>query len=86
MEDSEQWAGRRSSVGRRAEGVLYIILLALLVSAVFGTCVNPDAPKVGGFGVGLVLLFDIIDVVSTGVTSNRHAERATRFQQAAPLV
>jgi MIP family channel proteins len=36
------------------------VLTFFLVSAVFGTCVNPDAPKVGGFGVGLVLLFDII--------------------------
>ena len=30
------------------------------MSAVFGTCVNAEAPKVGGFGVGLVLLFDIL--------------------------
>ena len=36
------------------------ILTFFLVSAVFGTCVNPEAPKVGGFGVGLVLLFDIL--------------------------
>jgi MIP family channel proteins len=36
------------------------ILTFFLVSAVFGTCVNPEAPKVGGFAVGLVLLFDII--------------------------
>jgi MIP family channel proteins len=37
-----------------------IILTFFLVSAVFGTCVHPDAPKVGGFGIGLVLVFDII--------------------------
>ena len=36
------------------------VLTFFLVSAVFGTCVNPDAPKVGGFGVGLVLVFDIL--------------------------
>jgi MIP family channel proteins len=36
------------------------VLTFFLVSAVFGTCVNPNAPKVGGFGVGLVLLFDIM--------------------------
>jgi MIP family channel proteins len=36
------------------------VLTFFLVSAVFGTCVNPAAPKVGGFGVGLVLLFDMI--------------------------
>jgi MIP family channel proteins len=36
------------------------VLTFFLVSAVFGTCVNPNAPKVGGFGVGLVLLFDMM--------------------------
>ena len=36
------------------------LLTFLLVSAVFGTCVNPEAPKVGGFGVGLVLLVDVL--------------------------
>ena len=36
------------------------ILTFFLVSAVFGTCVNAEAPKVGGFGVGIVLLFDIL--------------------------
>ena len=36
------------------------VLTFFLVSAVFGTCVNPDAPKVGGFGIGLVLVFDIL--------------------------
>jgi MIP family channel proteins len=37
-----------------------IVLTFFLVSAVFGTCVHPDAPKVGGFGIGLVLIFDIL--------------------------
>lgn len=36
------------------------ILTFFLVNAVFGTAVSPDAPKVGGFGIGLVLLFDIL--------------------------
>ncbi len=36
------------------------VLTFFLVSAVFGTILNPDAPKVGGFGVGLVLLFAIL--------------------------
>ena len=36
------------------------ILTFFLVCAVFGTCVNPEAPKVGGFGIGLVLVFDIL--------------------------
>jgi MIP family channel proteins len=39
---------------------LEAILTFFLVSAVFGTCVNPDAPKVGGFAVGLVLWFGIL--------------------------
>jgi aquaporin Z len=36
------------------------ILTFFLVSAVFGTVVSPEAPKVGGFGVGLVLLFAML--------------------------
>jgi MIP family channel proteins len=36
------------------------VLTFFLVSAVFGTAVSPDAPKVGGFGIGLVLLFGIL--------------------------
>jgi len=39
---------------------LEAVLTFFLVSAVFGTCVNAEAPKVGGFAVGLVLLFDIL--------------------------
>ncbi|UCD23698.1 MAG: aquaporin, partial [Gemmatimonadota bacterium] len=40
--------------------VLEAILTLVLVSAVFGTVLAPDAPKVGGFAVGLVLLFAIL--------------------------
>jgi aquaporin Z len=40
--------------------LLEAVLTFFLVSAVFGTAVAPDAPKVGGFGIGLVLLFDIL--------------------------
>jgi aquaporin Z len=36
------------------------VLTLFLVSAVFGTAVSSEAPKVGGFGIGLVLLFDIL--------------------------
>lgn len=36
------------------------ILTLFLVSAVFGTAVSEEAPAVGGFAIGLVLLFDII--------------------------
>ena len=39
---------------------LEAVLTFFLVSAVFGTAVSPDAPRVGGFGIGLVLLFDIL--------------------------
>jgi len=36
------------------------VLTFFLVSAMFGTVVSPEAPRVGGFGVGLVLLFAIL--------------------------
>ncbi|MBI4503169.1 MAG: aquaporin [Gemmatimonadetes bacterium] len=36
------------------------VLTLFLVSAVFGTVVSTEAPKVGGFGIGIVLLFDIL--------------------------
>jgi aquaporin TIP len=37
-----------------------LILTFFLMSAVFGTAISPDAPRVAGFGIGLVLLFDIL--------------------------
>ncbi|HET9464848.1 MAG TPA: aquaporin, partial [Gemmatimonadales bacterium] len=37
-----------------------LILTFFLMSAVFGTAVSPNAPRVAGFGIGLVLLFDIL--------------------------
>ena len=37
-----------------------MILTFFLMSAVFGTAVSPDSPRVAGFGIGLVLLFDIL--------------------------
>ena len=39
---------------------LEAVLTFFLVSAVFGTVVAVDAPRVGGFGIGLVLTFDIL--------------------------
>jgi aquaporin TIP len=39
---------------------LEAVLTFFLMSAVYGTAVSPDAPRVGGFGIGLVLLFDIL--------------------------
>lgn len=43
------------------EGIfIEAILTFFLVSAVFGTAVSDDAPQVGGFGIGLVLVFAIL--------------------------
>jgi MIP family channel proteins len=39
---------------------LELVLTFFLMFAVFGTAVSPDAPRVGGFGIGLVILFDIL--------------------------
>jgi MIP family channel proteins len=46
--------------------VLETILTFFLVLAVYGTAVAKNAPRVGGFGIGLVLLFDIL--VGGGLT------------------
>ncbi len=40
--------------------VIEAILTFLLAWAVMGTAVDANAPKVGGFGIGLVLVFDIL--------------------------
>jgi aquaporin Z len=40
--------------------ILEAVLTLFLVSAVFGTAVSRHAPQVGGFGIGLVLVFDIM--------------------------
>jgi aquaporin Z len=40
--------------------ILEAILTLFLVSAVFGTAVSRHAPQVGGFAIGLVLVFDIL--------------------------
>lgn len=39
---------------------LEAVLTFFLMSAVMGTAVNPESPKVGGFAIGLVLLFGIL--------------------------
>jgi aquaporin Z len=36
------------------------VLTFFLVSAVFGTAVSPDAPKIGGFGIGLAIRVDAL--------------------------
>ena len=44
-----------------AQGVaLEAVLTFFLVFAVYGTAIDPRAPAVGGFGIGLVLTFDIL--------------------------
>jgi aquaporin TIP len=42
--------------------VYEFVMTFLLVTAIFGTCVDPRAPgmKIGGFGVGLTVAFDIL--------------------------
>lgn len=51
--------------------VLEAVLTFFLVSAVFGTAVNSEAPKIGGFGIGLVLFFDImVGGTMTGAAMN----------------
>ena len=37
-----------------------VVLTFLLVSAVFGTAVSTDAPKIGGFGIGLAVFVDAL--------------------------
>ncbi len=37
-----------------------ILLTFLLVFAIFGTAVDPRAPKIGGFGIGLTIAADIL--------------------------
>jgi MIP family channel proteins len=37
-----------------------MVLTFFLVFAVYGTAVDPKAPKIGGFGIGLTVLFDIL--------------------------
>ncbi len=44
-----------------AQGIaIEAILTFMLAFAVMGTAVDPNAPKIGGFGIGLVVFFDIL--------------------------
>lgn len=36
------------------------VLTFFLVSAVFGTAVSPEAPKIGGFAIGLAIMVDAL--------------------------
>jgi len=49
-----------SDIGFTSAILIEAILTFFLVSAVFGTAVSPDAPPVGGFGIGLTLIFAIL--------------------------
>jgi len=64
-----QMAGQVSQLGAPrlandiglAQGiVIEAILTFMLAFAVMGTAVDPRAPKVGGFGIGLVVFFDVL--------------------------
>jgi aquaporin Z len=40
--------------------LLEVVLTFLLVFTVFGTAVDPRAPRIGGFGIGLIICADIL--------------------------
>lgn len=51
--------------------VIEAILTFLLAFAVMGTAVDPRAPKIGGFGIGLAVTFDILaGGIMTGAAMN----------------
>jgi aquaporin Z len=49
-----------TGVGAGLGVFIEIILTALLVFAIFGTAVDPRAPRIGGFGIGLAITADIL--------------------------
>lgn len=49
-----------SSVGLLQGIALEAVMTAFLVFMVFGTAVDKRAPKIGGFGVGLIVVLDVI--------------------------
>ncbi len=64
---TEVWAkvnlgtpGLGPGIGAGTGVLVEIILTFFLVLAVYGTAVDEKAPKIGGFGIGLVLVFDIL--------------------------
>lgn len=40
--------------------LLEALLAFFLMSAVYGTCINSSSPRIGGFGIGLTLIFCIL--------------------------
>src|SRR5262245_29823398 len=52
--------GLGKNVGVGAAVGIEAILTFLLLFSIFGTAVDPRAPKIGGFGIGLTVAFDIL--------------------------
>jgi aquaporin Z len=52
--------GLAGGVGVGAAIVVELLLTVFLLWAVFGTAVSPLAPRIGGFGIGLVVAADIL--------------------------
>ena len=48
------------AMGWRTAVAIEAALTFLLVFSIFGTAVDPRAPKIGGFGIGLTVAFDIL--------------------------
>ncbi|HEX9495687.1 MAG TPA: MIP/aquaporin family protein [Candidatus Limnocylindria bacterium] len=48
------------AVGAGLAVVIEAVLTLFLVWTVFGTAVSPDAPKIAGFGIGLIVAADIL--------------------------
>jgi aquaporin Z len=40
--------------------LLELVMTVFLATAIFGTAVSPGAPKIGGFGIGLAVLADVL--------------------------
>jgi len=52
--------GLSSKVGPGSAVCIEAVLTFLLVFSIFGTAIDPRAPKIGGFGIGLTVAFDIL--------------------------
>ena len=49
-----------SGVSLGSAVLIEAILTFALITAVFGTAIDPRAPKIGGFGIGLTVLVDVL--------------------------
>ena len=52
--------GLTAAIGPGLGIVIEAVLTLFLVWTVFGTAVSPDAPKIAGFGIGLIVTADIL--------------------------